>query len=102
MAAQQSEDEGYANDDLDGWDPIEDTADDDRGRFIDLIRHFLWMEPSAAQKQEEAAERGPKKALMIQLLPRSLYAVAMQPLGRLVVRRHRAQRLASRQRRLRS
>ncbi|KAI1074329.1 hypothetical protein F5B20DRAFT_586346 [Whalleya microplaca] len=26
------------------WDPIEDIAEDERNRYIDLIKHFLWME----------------------------------------------------------
>lgn len=28
------------------WDPIEDTVEDERGSYIDLIRHFLWQEGS--------------------------------------------------------
>jgi hypothetical protein len=34
------------------WDPIEDVFEDDRGRYLDLIRHFLWMETPAAEKKE--------------------------------------------------
>ncbi|KAI0378676.1 hypothetical protein F5Y04DRAFT_143384 [Hypomontagnella monticulosa] len=26
------------------WDPIEDVVDDERSRYVDLIKHFLWME----------------------------------------------------------
>ena len=28
------------------WDPVEDTVETERGNFIELIRHFLWQEPS--------------------------------------------------------
>ena len=27
------------------WDPIEDVIADERGNYIDLIRHFLWIDP---------------------------------------------------------
>lgn len=27
------------------WDPIEDVVEDERGSYIELIRHFLWQEP---------------------------------------------------------
>ncbi|WZH49461.1 Mfs allantoate protein [Fusarium acuminatum] len=30
--------------DDEAWDPIEDLEDDKRNRYIDLIKHFLWME----------------------------------------------------------
>ncbi|KAF5618382.1 delta14-sterol reductase [Fusarium sp. NRRL 52700] len=30
--------------DDDAWDPIEDMEDEQRHRYIDLIKHFLWME----------------------------------------------------------
>ncbi|KAI1328999.1 hypothetical protein F5Y16DRAFT_409363 [Xylariaceae sp. FL0255] len=30
--------------DIESWDPIEDILEDERSRYIDLIRHFLWME----------------------------------------------------------
>lgn len=31
-------------DDDEAWDPIEDVENDKRYRYIDLIKHFLWME----------------------------------------------------------
>ncbi|KAI0097145.1 hypothetical protein F4814DRAFT_128368 [Daldinia grandis] len=31
-------------DDAEMWDPIEDVVDDERSRYVDLIKHFLWME----------------------------------------------------------
>ncbi|KAF4452301.1 mfs allantoate protein [Fusarium austroafricanum] len=30
--------------DDEAWDPIEDMEDDQRHRYIDLIKYFLWME----------------------------------------------------------
>lgn len=30
--------------DMEGWDPIEYAIDDQHGRYIDLIKHFLWLE----------------------------------------------------------
>ncbi|KAK4187166.1 hypothetical protein QBC35DRAFT_385541 [Podospora australis] len=35
------------------WDPIEDVFDDDRGRYNDLIRHFLWIEPPELDPEAE-------------------------------------------------
>lgn len=37
MSAEESEDD-------DMWDPIEDMESDKKDRYIDLIKHFLWME----------------------------------------------------------
>ena len=34
------------------WDPIEDVIEDQRGKYIQLIRHFLWYE----EEQREAAD----------------------------------------------
>ncbi|KAI1105673.1 hypothetical protein F4804DRAFT_303681 [Jackrogersella minutella] len=33
-----------SEDDDEMWDPIEDVVEDERSRFVDLIKHFLWME----------------------------------------------------------
>ncbi|KAI1828392.1 hypothetical protein F4861DRAFT_528930 [Xylaria intraflava] len=30
--------------DAEMWDPIEDFVEDERGRYVDLIKHFLWLE----------------------------------------------------------
>ena len=46
---------GSSESDID-WDPIEDIYRDDRARFTDLIRHFLWMDMAA----EAAAELEPE------------------------------------------
>jgi len=51
-----------ASDDSDvDWDPIEDIYQEDREKFIDLIRHFLWMElaPVAAPKPKQQPEETP-------------------------------------------
>ena len=45
------------NSDSAAWDPIEDVFEEDRGRYLDLIRHFLWMEPPASESN--AAGAGP-------------------------------------------
>jgi hypothetical protein len=37
MSAEESEDDEL-------WDPIDDIGSDKRNRYIDLIRHFLWIE----------------------------------------------------------
>lgn len=43
-------------DDMD-WDPIEDLQDDKRHRYIDLIKHFLWMdEPETEQEASSAMD----------------------------------------------
>ena len=25
------------------WDPVEDVVEDERGRYVDLIKHFIWQ-----------------------------------------------------------
>ena len=43
--------------DDDDWDPIEDVVEDERGNFVDLIRHFLWQElPSVGPNTEAKAD----------------------------------------------
>ncbi|EXK24719.1 hypothetical protein FOMG_18573 [Fusarium oxysporum f. sp. melonis 26406] len=36
------------------WDPIQDLEDDNRSRYIDLIKHFLWMEFVELAKEKPA------------------------------------------------
>ena len=31
------------------WDPIEEVVENDRGNFVELIKHFLWQEDLAAE-----------------------------------------------------
>lgn len=40
------------------WDPIEDVFEDDRARYIHLIRHFLWMGDVDEEKKEEVSADG--------------------------------------------
>ncbi|KAK4095743.1 hypothetical protein N658DRAFT_511804 [Parathielavia hyrcaniae] len=47
------------------WDPIEDMVEEDRQRYLDLIRHFLWMNPPARDtdgqpEPEEATTPAPQ------------------------------------------
>ncbi|KAK4148517.1 hypothetical protein C8A00DRAFT_19662 [Chaetomidium leptoderma] len=56
-----------AGPDTDGdasWDPIEDLFEDDRGRYLDLIRNFLWMEapPALAAEVAEDEEKAAAEA----------------------------------------
>ncbi|KAI1347590.1 hypothetical protein F5Y01DRAFT_240286 [Xylaria sp. FL0043] len=37
--------------DAEMWDPIEDFLEDERSRYIDLIKHFLWMEVLSEEKE---------------------------------------------------
>ncbi|KAK3990144.1 hypothetical protein QBC44DRAFT_72016 [Cladorrhinum sp. PSN332] len=46
-------------DDGEQWDPIEDVFEDDRGRYLDLIRHFLWMEAAAVVEKAVPEESAP-------------------------------------------
>ncbi|KAK4043839.1 hypothetical protein C8A01DRAFT_43217 [Parachaetomium inaequale] len=41
------------------WDPIEDVWEEDRGRYLDLIRQFLWIEAPAAGMDVAQAAQGP-------------------------------------------
>ncbi|KAI1206620.1 uncharacterized protein F4807DRAFT_463565 [Annulohypoxylon truncatum] len=40
-------------DDAEMWDPIEDVIEDERSRYVDLIKHFLWMELLADVDENE-------------------------------------------------
>lgn len=40
------------------WDPIEDMAQDERNRYVDLIEHFLWM--GAWEAEEDAPPTDPE------------------------------------------
>jgi hypothetical protein len=60
MAAESGDE---SHDDAD-WDPIEDVFEDDRGRYLDLIRHFLWMDAPARENNvgEEPGNERKRKA----------------------------------------
>lgn len=38
------------------WDPIEGVVDEDRGKYIDLIKHFLWMDMPDNLSNEQVNE----------------------------------------------
>ncbi|KAI0880759.1 uncharacterized protein GGS22DRAFT_182070 [Annulohypoxylon maeteangense] len=46
-----------SEDDAEMWDPIEDITEDERSRFVDLIKHFLWMEVLADIDENEDSAR---------------------------------------------
>ncbi|KAI1754831.1 hypothetical protein F4782DRAFT_528188 [Xylaria castorea] len=39
--------------DVELWDPIEDFLEDERCKYVDLIKHFLWMEVLNEEVEEE-------------------------------------------------
>ncbi|KAK8224470.1 hypothetical protein HDK77DRAFT_385847 [Phyllosticta capitalensis] len=39
------------------WDPIEDVVEDERGSYIDLIKHFLWQETDKDDATKEKATK---------------------------------------------
>ncbi|MCJ1357231.1 MAG: hypothetical protein MMC33_007227 [Icmadophila ericetorum] len=42
------------------WDPIEEVVENERGSFLDLIRHFLWLEqPADRESNRGLIEVGP-------------------------------------------
>ncbi|KAK7510074.1 hypothetical protein IWZ03DRAFT_433735 [Phyllosticta citriasiana] len=41
------------------WDPIEDVVEDERGNYIDLIKHFLWQKADMAVNGHEERSRQP-------------------------------------------
>ncbi|KAJ4302088.1 hypothetical protein N0V88_002224 [Collariella sp. IMI 366227] len=68
------------------WDPIEDVFDEDRERYLDLIRHFLWMEVAEAEKGA-AAEKGEVEEKGVVELD-GLATAAAPPGGALAVKDH--------------
>ncbi|KAI1147920.1 hypothetical protein F4825DRAFT_455000 [Nemania diffusa] len=42
--------------DAEMWDPIDDFLEDERCRYVDLIKHFLWMEVLDEEEEKEEAE----------------------------------------------
>ncbi|KAJ8133201.1 hypothetical protein O1611_g414 [Lasiodiplodia mahajangana] len=39
------------------WDPIEDFLEDERCKYVDLIKHFLWMEVLNEEEENQEAEQ---------------------------------------------
>jgi hypothetical protein len=58
MTSQHEADE----DDEEAWDPIEDVIEDQRGKYVELIRHFLWDEQ---EKQKATEAEGAKDSATI-------------------------------------
>ena len=50
--------DGHEEDDSD-WDPIEDVIEDERGAYIDLIKHFLFMTEDAGNDSDTKALEPP-------------------------------------------
>ncbi|KAF2963908.1 hypothetical protein GQX73_g9656 [Xylaria multiplex] len=42
-----------SDEDAEMWDPIEDFLEDERHRYVDLIKHFLWMEVLNEEEEEK-------------------------------------------------
>ena len=53
MKEKEAEAETNLDSDDDSWDPIEDVIVDERGNYLDLIRHFLWMEVDSGEDEVE-------------------------------------------------
>ncbi|KAI1112839.1 hypothetical protein F5Y14DRAFT_244471 [Nemania sp. NC0429] len=45
--------------DVEMWDPIEDFVEDERSKYVDLIKHFLWMEVLAEEEEDDAEKKQP-------------------------------------------
>lgn len=53
-----------SEDDDEMWDPIEDVIDDERSRYVDLIKHFLWMEVlDDVDENEKSAQKSAESPL---------------------------------------
>ncbi|RYP36854.1 hypothetical protein DL767_003244 [Monosporascus sp. MG133] len=50
-----------SDEDDERWDPIEDVVEDERSQYIDLIKHFLWMEqlPEEDPSSSNSAQPNP-------------------------------------------
>ncbi|KAI1420287.1 hypothetical protein F5Y12DRAFT_719670 [Xylaria sp. FL1777] len=67
--------------DIEMWDPIEDFLEDERCRYVDLIKHFLWMEVLNEEKevQEQSTSTAANLAAGVQSLDVSESAPAKKP-----------------------
>ncbi|OTA99348.1 hypothetical protein M426DRAFT_325209 [Hypoxylon sp. CI-4A] len=48
-----------SEDDAEMWDPIEDIVEDERSRYVDLIKHFLWLEVLADEDENNSPPQAP-------------------------------------------
>ncbi|TVY41457.1 hypothetical protein LOCC1_G005138 [Lachnellula occidentalis] len=79
LAEQETEEED--SDDMD-WDPIEDVLEDNRGNFVDLIQHFLWMsvlEDGKDANEKEDVEMHNASASSSTVSPAKIPAPAKEP-----------------------
>ncbi|KAI1435512.1 hypothetical protein GGR50DRAFT_314561 [Xylaria sp. CBS 124048] len=44
--------------DAEMWDPIEDFVEDERARYVDLIKHFLWLEILSDEADDDPSSTG--------------------------------------------
>ena len=44
-------------DDDEAWDPIEDVIENERGNFVDLIRHFQWQEIASTSTDHQPIDK---------------------------------------------
>lgn len=73
------------------WDPIKDTGHDKRNQYIDLIKHFLWMDVDDADDNDQDPQL--KQGLRLQR------RLQLQRLLRKLLRRKTARNLPSEARR---
>ncbi|MCJ1393917.1 hypothetical protein MMC18_006793 [Xylographa bjoerkii] len=45
------------------WDPIEEVVENDRGNFVELIKHFLWQEDLAAENTYTPTDESAPRAM---------------------------------------
>ncbi|KAL8383671.1 hypothetical protein RB595_010733 [Gaeumannomyces hyphopodioides] len=45
-------------DDDEGWDPIEDVMQEDREKYLDLLRHFLWLQSPPTSSGDAGVKAG--------------------------------------------
>ena len=60
---QQEESAADGPDDDQDWDPIEDVVQEDRDKFLDLLRHFLWLESPSPTSSEDGGSKASAKPL---------------------------------------
>lgn len=56
------------------WDPIEDVIEDERGNYVDMIKHFLWLPASMASEDTGLMEQTVADAPAADAVPNSDHA----------------------------
>ncbi|KAI1368681.1 hypothetical protein F5Y08DRAFT_325949 [Xylaria arbuscula] len=54
-----------SEEDAELWDPIEDFIEDERSRYVDLIKHFLWLEVLREEDEPEEKQTVPPTDLSL-------------------------------------